>query len=140
MAQIIAEAFHIASTGRPGPVLVDIPKDVGLEEFDYTLIQPGTVKLLGYRPTVKGNPRQINQAVNLVREARRPLLYVGGGAGAHAEIKELAEHFQIPVTTTLMGKGAFNENHPLSLGMLGMHGAAYANTIFPKICDNSLRS
>ncbi|MGB3513528.1 MAG: biosynthetic-type acetolactate synthase large subunit [Microcoleaceae cyanobacterium] len=130
MARIVAEAFNIASTGRPGPVLIDIPKDVGLEEFGYQPVEPASIKLPGYRPTVKGNPRQINQAVNLMREARRPLLYVGGGAisaDAHAEIQELAEHFNIPVTTTLMGKGAFNEHHPLSLGMLGMHGTAYAN-------------
>ncbi|GGA32859.1 biosynthetic-type acetolactate synthase large subunit [Okeania sp. KiyG1] len=130
MAGIIAEAFHIASTGRPGPVLIDIPKDVGLEEFDYEPVEPGAIKLPGYRPTVKGNPRQINQAVNLMLEARRPLLYIGGGAisaDAHAEIQELAEHFNIPATTTLMGKGAFNEHHPLSVGMLGMHGTAYAN-------------
>ncbi|NEQ77637.1 MAG: biosynthetic-type acetolactate synthase large subunit [Okeania sp. SIO2C9] len=130
MAGIIAEAFHIASTGRPGPVLIDIPKDVGLEEFDYEPVEPAAIKLPGYRPTVKGNPRQINQAVNLMLEARRPLLYIGGGAisaDAHAEIQELAEHFNIPATTTLMGKGAFNEHHPLSVGMLGMHGTAYAN-------------
>ncbi|MGK7905124.1 MAG: biosynthetic-type acetolactate synthase large subunit [Hormoscilla sp.] len=130
MAQIVAEAFHIASTGRPGPVLIDVPKDVGLEEFDYVPVEPGTVRLPGYRPTVKGNPRQINQALNLIGQANRPLLYVGGGAiaaGAHAEVLELAERFRIPVTTTLMGKGAFDENHPLSVGMLGMHGTAYAN-------------
>ncbi|HEY9301013.1 MAG TPA: biosynthetic-type acetolactate synthase large subunit, partial [Phormidium sp.] len=130
MARIVAEAFHIASTGRPGPVLIDVPKDVGLEEFDYVPVEPGSVKLPGYRPTFKGNPRQINQAISLIREASRPLLYVGGGAiagSAHAEIKELAQCFQIPVTTTLMGKGAFDENHPLALGMLGMHGTAYAN-------------
>ncbi len=130
MARIVAEAFMIASTGRPGPVLIDVPKDVGLEEFDYLPVEPGSVKLPGYRPTVKGNPRQINQAINLIRQARRPLLYVGGGAiaaGAHAEIQQLAEYFNIPVTTTLMGKGAFEENHTLSLGMLGMHGTAYAN-------------
>ena len=130
MARIVAEAFHIASTGRPGPVLIDVPKDVGLEQFDYVPVEPGSIKLAGYRPTVKGNPRQINQALQLIQEAQRPLLYVGGGAiaaGAHAEILELAEHFQIPVTTTLMGKGAFDELHPLSVGMLGMHGTAYAN-------------
>ena len=130
MARIVAEAFYIASSGRPGPVLIDVPKDVGLEEFDYVPVEPGAVKLPGYRPTVKGNPRQINQALQLMQQARRPLLYVGGGAiaaGAHAEIKQLAELFNIPVTTTLMGKGAFDENHPLSLGMLGMHGTAYAN-------------
>jgi acetolactate synthase-1/2/3 large subunit len=130
MARIVAEAFHIASTGRPGPVLIDVPKDVGLEQFDYVPVEPGSIKLAGYRPTVKGNPRQINQALQLIQDAQRPLLYVGGGAiaaGAHAEILELAEHFQIPVTTTLMGKGSFDEHHPLSVGMLGMHGTAYAN-------------
>ncbi len=130
MARIVAEAFHIASTGRPGPVLIDIPKDVGLEEFNYVPVDPGTIRLPGYRPTVKGNPRQIQQAVHLICHATQPLLYVGGGAiaaNAHGEVLELAEHFQIPVTTTLMGKGAFDENHPLSLGMLGMHGTAYAN-------------
>lgn len=130
MARIVAEAFHIASTGRPGPVLIDIPKDVGLEAFDYEPVEPGTIKLTGYRPTVKGNPRQINQALNLIRQARQPLLYVGGGAiaaSAHGEIQQLAEIFQIPVTTTLMGKGAFEESHSLAVGMLGMHGTAYAN-------------
>jgi acetolactate synthase-1/2/3 large subunit len=119
MARIVAEAFHVASTGRPGPVLIDVPKDVGLEEFDYEPVEPGTVKLTGYRPTLKGNPRQINQALNLIRRARRPLLYVGGGAiaaGAHAELRKLAEIFQIPVTTTLMGKGSFEESHPLASG------------------------
>ncbi len=130
MGRIVAEAFLIASTGRPGPVLIDVPKDVGLEEFDYEPVEPETVRLKGYRPTVKGNPRQINQALNLIRRAKQPLLYVGGGAitsGAHAELHKLAELFQIPVTTTLMGKGAFDESHPLALGMLGMHGTAYAN-------------
>lgn len=130
MARIVAEAFHIASTGRPGPVLIDVPKDVALAEFDYVPVEPGAVKLPGYRPTVKGNPRQISAAVSLLRNSRQPLLYVGGGAiaaGAHAEIQELAELFNIPVTTTLMGKGSFNENHRLSVGMLGMHGTAYAN-------------
>jgi acetolactate synthase I/II/III large subunit len=130
MSKIVAEAFHIASTGRPGPVLVDVPKDVGLEECDYLPVEPGAVKIPGYRPTVKGNPRQINQAIHLLKAASRPLLYVGGGAiasAAHEEIKELAELFHLPVTTTLMGKGAFDENHPLSVKMLGMHGTAYAN-------------
>lgn len=130
MARIVAEAFHVASTGRPGPVLIDVPKDVAATEFDYVPVEPGTVKLPGYRPTVKGNPRQINAAVNLISQSRQPLLYVGGGAiaaGAHPEIQELAELFNIPVTTTLMGKGSFDENHPLAVGMLGMHGTAYAN-------------
>lgn len=128
--RIIAEAFYIASTGRPGPVLVDIPKDVGLEQCEYVPVNQGAVKLSGYSPTVKGNPRQINAAVELISEARKPLLYVGGGAilsNAYAQIKQLAERFQLPVTTTLMGLGAFDEHNPLSVGMLGMHGTAYAN-------------
>lgn len=130
MARIVAEAFHIASSGRPGPVLIDVPKDVGLETFDYVPVEPGSVRLTGYRPTVKGNPRQVIQALKLIRQAKRPLLYVGGGAitsGSHAEVVELAERYNIPVTTTLMGIGAFDEHHPLALGMLGMHGTAYAN-------------
>ncbi len=130
MARIVAEAFHIASSGRPGPVLIDIPKDVGLEEFDYEPVAPGAINLRGYRPTVKGNPRQITAAIQLLQESRKPLLYVGGGAiaaAAHSQIQALAEYFQIPVTTTLMGKGAFDEHHPLSVSMLGMHGTAYAN-------------
>ncbi|NJL37965.1 MAG: biosynthetic-type acetolactate synthase large subunit [Leptolyngbyaceae cyanobacterium SM1_4_3] len=130
MARIVAEAFYIARSGRPGPVLIDVPKDIGLKEFDYVPVEPGSVKLPGYRPTVKGNPRQLSQALKLIRQAKQPLLYVGGGAiaaGAHAEIQTLAERFQLPVTTTLMGKGAFDENHPLAVGMLGMHGTAYAN-------------
>ena len=130
VARIVAEAFHIASTGRPGPVLVDIPKDVGLELCDYIPVEPGDVKLTGYRPTVKGNRRQIEAALHLLETAEKPLLYVGGGAiaaNAHAQIAEFAERFQLPVTTTLMGIGAFDEHHPLSVGMLGMHGTAYAN-------------
>jgi acetolactate synthase I/II/III large subunit len=130
MARTIAEAFYIASTGRPGPVLVDIPKDVGAEAFDYEPVEPGTIKLPGYRPTVKGHPNQISNALKLIRQSNQPLLYVGGGAiaaGAHAEVKELAERFNLPVTTTLMGLGIFDEHHPLSVGMLGMHGTAYAN-------------
>jgi acetolactate synthase I/II/III large subunit len=130
ISRVIAEAFYIASTGRPGPVLVDIPKDVGNEQFDYVPVAPGAVKLSGYRPTVKGNPRKIAQALELIRAAKKPLLYVGGGAiaaNAHVEVKQLAERFNLPVTTTLMGIGAFDEHHPLAVGMLGMHGTAYAN-------------
>ncbi|AFZ37759.1 acetolactate synthase, large subunit [Stanieria cyanosphaera PCC 7437] len=130
MARIVAEAVHIATSGRPGPVLIDVPKDVGLEEFDYIPVEPGQVKLPGYRPTVKGNPRQISAAIELIEAAEKPLLYVGGGAiaaDAHSQIQELAERFQIPVTTTLMGIGSFDEHHPLALSMLGMHGTAYAN-------------
>ncbi|MBD2037388.1 biosynthetic-type acetolactate synthase large subunit [Leptolyngbya sp. FACHB-321] len=130
MARIVAEAFYIATTGRPGPVLVDVPKDVAQQQFDYVPMALDEVRLAGYRPTVKGNPRQIAHALRLIRQAKQPLLYVGGGAiasNAHAEIKELAERFSLPVTTTLMGIGAFDEHHSLSVGMLGMHGTAYAN-------------
>jgi len=130
MSRIVAEAFHIASTGRPGPVLIDVPKDVGLEECEYIAIEPGSVRLNGYKPKSKGNIRQISPALDLIEESRRPLLYVGGGAitaNAHQQIKELSERFQIPVTTTLMGLGSFDQHHNLSLGMLGMHGTAYAN-------------
>lgn len=130
MARIVAEAFYIARSGRPGPVLIDIPKDVGLEEFEYIPVEPDSIRLPGYKPTVKGNPRQISHALRLIRKARRPLLYVGGGAisaDADSEIRALAERFHIPVTTTLMGKGAFDERSPLAVGMLGMHGTAYAN-------------
>ncbi len=130
MAKIVAEAFHIALSGRPGPVLIDIPKDVGFEECDYVPVLPGQVNIPGFRPTQKGNIRSLTQAIELIQKAERPLLYVGGGAihsGAHEEIKQLAEYFQIPVTTTLMGLGAFDESHPLSVSMLGMHGTAYAN-------------
>ena len=124
----IRAAFHIATTGRPGPVLVDIPKDVGTEEFGFTY--PETVDLPGYKPTYKGHIRQILEAARAIMNAKRPLLYVGGGAiasGAHQEVRALAEKCNLPVTMTLMGLGAFPGDHPQSLGMLGMHGTAYAN-------------
>ena len=130
MARIIAEAFHLCSTGRPGPVLVDIPKDVGAEECDYMPVKPGDVKLLGYRSKVDLDSHLCTQALDLIRDAHKPLLYVGGGsvaANAHGEIAQLAKRFSLPVTTTLMGLGAFDEHDPLSVGMLGMHGTAYAN-------------
>ena len=130
IGRIVAEAFLIAATGRPGPVLIDVPKDVGIEEFHYTPVAPGTAIPAGFRLPPEPDPEAVAASLALIRQARRPLLYVGGGAissGAHAAVKQLAERFRLPVTTTLMGKGAFDEKHPQSVGMLGMHGTAYAN-------------
>jgi acetolactate synthase-1/2/3 large subunit len=130
IARIVAEAFLIAASGRPGPVLIDVPKDVGVEEFDYTPVEPGTAVPAGFQLPIPPQSSDVAAALELIRQARRPLLYVGGGAissGAHGAVHELAERFRLPVTTTLMGKGAFDELHPLSVGMLGMHGTAYAN-------------
>ena len=130
IGRIVAEAFLIAASGRPGPVLIDVPKDVGVEEFDYTPVEPGSAKPAGFKATPAPEAHAINAALALIRQARRPLLYVGGGAiscAAHPQVHQLAERFRLPVTTTLMGKGAFDEQHPLAVGMLGMHGTAYAN-------------
>jgi acetolactate synthase-1/2/3 large subunit len=128
LPDVIKEAYHIASTGRPGPVLVDIPVDVSKGEIDY--VYPESVNLPGYKPTYKGHAKQIKQAAGLIAKARKPLLYAGGGvlaSGAWKELKELAELMQLPVVTTLMGKGAFPEDHHLFIGMPGMHGAKYTN-------------
>lgn len=130
IGRIVAEAFLIAASGRPGPVLIDVPKDVGVEEFDYVPVEPGTAIPAGFRATPAPDAGAIEAALELIRQSSRPLLYVGGGAisaGAHGAIAALAERFRLPVTTTLMGKGAFDEHHALSVGMLGMHGTAYAN-------------
>ena len=124
----IRAAFHIARTGRPGPVLVDIPVDVSTAKTDLPV--PKEAHLRGYKPTVKGHIRQIRLAAQAINQAKRPLLYAGGGvviSGAADLLRELAETAQIPVTTTLMGLGCFPEDHPLALKMLGMHGTAYAN-------------
>jgi len=128
LARIIREAFHIASTGRPGPVVVDIPVDVQQAECEF--IWPEVIDIRGYKPTYFGHPGQIKKAARAVSESKKPILYIGGGvitSGADKEVKELAETIQAPVTTTLMGLGAFPSTHELSLGMLGMHGTAYAN-------------
>lgn len=130
MSRIVAEAFYIAKHGRPGPVLIDVPKDVGLESFTYRPVQPGAVSIPGCRPVYYCYNRQIAKTIKLIACASQPLLYVGGGSiisNAHKEVQILSEICQIPITTTLMGKGIFDENHRLSLGMLGMHGTAYAN-------------
>ena len=130
LASIVAQAFLIAASGRPGPVLIDIPKDVGQEMFDYVPVEPGSIVPKGFRKPQPPRDEPILSALELIAEAERPLLYLGGGAisaGAHDSLRVIAERYQIPVTTTLMGKGAFDENDPLSVGMLGMHGTAYAN-------------
>jgi len=128
LAECLRAAFHIARTGRPGPVLVDIPVDVATAMTDAPI--PGGVDLPGYRPVYKGNRRQIKRAAEAINAAEKPLLYVGGGviiAGAADLLRALAVKADIPVTTTLMALGAFPEDHPLALKMLGMHGTAYAN-------------
>lgn len=128
LPRIIREAFHIATTGRPGPVLVDLPKDVTLQEIDFEY--PEHVDIPGYKPTYKGHMRQILEAAQAIAAAKRPVFYVGGGAiasGAHEEVRQLAEKANLPTTTTLLGLGAFPGDHPLSLGMLGMHGTVAAN-------------
>ncbi len=126
--EIMAEAFHIASTGRPGPVLIDVPVDMFRAEIAYRF--PERISLPGYKPTVKGHVKQITEAASLVSKARKPLLYIGGGvlaSNAAKELKELAELMQLPVVTTLMGKGAFPEDHHLYTGMPGMHGGKFTN-------------
>jgi acetolactate synthase-1/2/3 large subunit len=130
MSRIVAASFFIAKYGRPGPVLIDVPKDVGLEQFEYIPVEPGSVSLLGCPPSLPYDTKRIEQAANLLLQANQPLLYVGGGAiisNAHEEVSELSHYLQIPVATTLMGKGIISETDPLSLGMLGMHGTVYAN-------------
>lgn len=129
---ILRQAFYIAKTGRPGPVLVDIPKDITQQVSEYRIPTDEEVKesLPGYNPHTEGNPVQIKKAAELIRKATKPVLYVGGGAvlsDAAEEVYKLAKLTNIPVTTTNMGKGAFPENDPLSLHMLGMHGTYYAN-------------
>src|SRR5512139_2261044 len=128
LATIVKKAFYIARTGRPGPVLIDLPKDVQIAttKFEY----PESVELRGYKPTYSGNVRMVDKAATMILAAKKPVIYVGGGASltdAHAELKQLAETIQAPVTTTLMGMASFPKRHPLSLGMLGMHGTYYAN-------------
>ncbi len=129
---VIRQAFYIAKTGRPGPVLIDIPKDITQQLSNVGI--PGEEKvresLPGYKPHTEGNVQQIKKAARLIASAKRPVLYIGGGAvnsEAQEELVELAQLMKIPVTTTTQGKGAFPEDHPLALRMLGMHGTYYAN-------------
>jgi len=128
LPRIVKEAFYIASTGRPGPVLVDIPKDVLVSSAPYNL--PKEVNLRGYHPTYEGHPKQVESALRLLLASERPVVYAGGGvilSNASEELVELAHLLSLPVTTTLMGMGAFPGSDPLSLGMLGMHGTYQAN-------------
>lgn len=134
IAEVVKEAFLIASTGRPGPVVIDVPSDIQRMMFDFKYPE-GPVQLPGYRPTTRGNARQIKEAVRLMASAKRPVIYAGGGvisSGGSGELRELSRLLGYPVTTTLLGKGAFPETDALSLGMLGMHGTSYANYVMMK--------
>ncbi len=125
---IIRSAFHIAKTGRPGPVLVDMPKDILMGETEF--VYPEEVKIRGYNPNYYGNKKQIKRAAEAIAQAKRPVIYAGGGvisSGASEELRELVRITKIPITLTLMGLGAFPGDDPLFLGMLGMHGTQYAN-------------
>jgi len=131
--QILKEAKYIATTGRPGPVLVDIPKDV-LNEVS-AWVEPGPINLPGYKPTLEPNPKMIQQAVELIKNSKKPVLYIGGGvihSKAHNEIFELSTKYNIPVVTTLMGRGGFPDGNSLCLGMPGMHGNFTATTSIQK--------
>jgi acetolactate synthase-1/2/3 large subunit len=131
--RIVREAFHVATTGRPGPVLIDLPKDVANAPMEW--YWPEKVDMPGYKPNVKGHPRQIKDAAKLINEARQPVIYAGGGimlAGASNELRALAELTGIPTVTTLMGRGALPDEHPLCLGMPGMHGNFTAVTAMQK--------
>ena len=131
--QVIAEAFHVATTGRPGPVLIDLPKDVSNQMMDW--YWPTSIDLPGYKPTIKGHPRSIAAAAKLIKSSRRPVFYVGGGilrAQASDALATLVEKTDIPVVTTLMARGAFPDDHRLCLGMPGMHGNYTAITAMQK--------
>ena len=134
---VVRQAFHIATTGRPGPVLIDVPKDVlqNTMTWSWPTDEEVVASLPGYKPTTKGHPKMIKEAAKLILAAEKPLLYIGGGvlkARAADVVRELAELLQIPVVTTLMARGAFPDNHPLCLGMPGMHGNATAITAMQK--------
>ena len=135
LTRTFREAFYIASTGRPGPVLIDIPSDLSSAEMVFHY--PDKISLPSYRPTYKGNAKQVRQAVACIQESKRPLIYAGGGivtSHACSELTELAERMQIPVVTSLMGKGAMRCSNPLNLGPVGMHGSKYANMAVTE-CD-----
>jgi acetolactate synthase-1/2/3 large subunit len=136
LGRVIKEAFYIAGTGRPGPVLIDIPKDVSTKSIKDPII-PENVNLRGYNPTYRGHKRQIEKALQMIAAAERPVIYAGGGvisSNASAELVDLATQLGIPITTTLMGIGCIPGDHPLNLGMRGMHGTEYANFAITE-CD-----
>jgi len=129
LGRVVKEAFYIAGTGRPGPVLIDIPKDVSTKVIKEPPV-PEKVILRGYNPTYRGHKRQVEKALQLITAAERPVIYAGGGvilSNASAELVDFATQLGIPITTTLMGIGCIPGDHPLNLGMLGMHGTEYAN-------------
>ena len=135
LTRTFREAFYIASTGRPGPVLIDIPSDLSGSQMVFHY--PDSISIPSYKPTYKGNAKQVRQAANLIESAKRPLIYAGGGivsSHACAELTQLAEHMRIPVVTSLMGKGAMRCSNPLNLGPVGMHGSKYANMAVTE-CD-----
>ena len=128
--RVVKEAYHIARSGRPGPVLIDIPKDISEGHFPGVFEYPETVTLRGYHPETPGAPEQIKAAAALIAEAKQPVIYAGNGVNsgdAADELMQFASKIDCPVTTTLLGRGAFPGGHPLALDMLGMHGTAYAN-------------
>lgn len=135
LPKIVRKAFHLAATGRPGPVLIDLPRDLAQKKIKFKY--PKNIELPGYKPNYKGHPSMVQQAARYIMEARRPLIYAGGGvriSSASGELRNLAEAISAPVTHTLMGLGCFPGDHPLFLGMLGLHGTRYANQAVTE-CD-----
>ena len=135
LASTVKEAFYLARSGRPGPILVDIPKDITKDVMEY--VPPGEVKLKSYNPTYKPNMKQLKKIAKLIEHSERPIIFAGGGvilSKGSQELTELARKARIPVTTSLMGLGAFPGSDPLSLGMIGMHGTYRANMV-TSVCD-----
>ena len=133
LPRVFKEAFHIASTGRPGPVLIDIPIDIQQNEIE-EFVYPEDVNIKGYKPNTKGHQIQVKRAVELIQKAKRPIIVSGGGvlsSGAKLKLQKFAENTQIPVLSTMMGIGVMPSDHPLYLGMLGSHGRRCANKALP---------
>src|SRR5699024_8556278 len=135
IAKTIKKAFYIATTGRPGPVVIDLPKNITVQEckFEY----PESISMRSYNPTIKGHPKQIKRAYELLTKAKRPMVYTGGGvviSNAHEELRELVRALNLPITSTLMGLGAYPGTDQQFLGMLGMHGT-YESNMAMHHCD-----